>query len=93
MPNLFLPGDAVVATPAFLAMAQREGINPDTYLARHLSGDWGDVTEEDKGENEFALSRNLRIVSVYNTPDNGTRFWIITEADRSSTTLLLPSDY
>jgi hypothetical protein len=92
MTNLFSPGK-VVATPAFLAMAKREGISPDVYLARHLSGDWGDCTERGKKENALALARNFRIWSVYNTPDNGTRFWIITEADRSATTIMLPSDY
>jgi hypothetical protein len=92
MPNLFPPGQ-VVATPAFLAMAQREGINPGAYLARHLSGDWGDCSENDRKENDHSAANNLRVLSVYNTPDSGTRFWIITEADRSATTLLLPSDY
>lgn len=92
MTALFSPGD-VVATPAFLAMAQREGINPGAYLSRHLSGDWGTASEGDKKENEFSLTHNLRIMSVYNTPDSGTTFWIITEADRSVTTLMLPSEY
>jgi hypothetical protein len=92
MTNLFSPGQ-VVATPAFLAMAEREGIDYHPYLERHLSGDWGDVNEGDKRENELSLSFGFRIVSVYRTPDNGTIFWIITEADRSATTILLPSEY
>jgi hypothetical protein len=61
-------------------------------LSRHVRDDWGEVCEEDKAENEFALDKYLRILSAY-TAENGTRFWIITEADRSSTTILLPDEY
>ncbi|MFT3784753.1 MAG: hypothetical protein QM770_01125 [Tepidisphaeraceae bacterium] len=61
-------------------------------LARHVRGDWGEVCDEDRAENDFAVDKHLRILSAY-TAENGTRFWIITEADRSSTTLLLPDEY
>lgn len=61
-------------------------------LSRHLAGDWGDVSQHDWKENDFALTRPLRLFSVYHTA-SGTKFWIITEADRSSTTVLLPEDY
>ena len=61
-------------------------------LERHFVGDWGDLTEQDWRENEYAVDRDLRLFSAYQTED-GTRFWIITEADRSVTTLLLPSEY
>ncbi len=61
-------------------------------LSRHLSGDWGDVGEDDWKENDFAMTRQLRLFSVYHTA-SGTKFWIITEADRSYTTVLLPEDY
>ena len=61
-------------------------------LGRHVTGDWGDVDERDHAENEFALGRVLRIFSVYHDR-HGTKFWIITEADRSATTILLPEDY
>lgn len=61
-------------------------------LERHLVGDWGDLDEQDWRENEFALDRELRLFSAYQTED-GTRFWIITEADRSATTVLLPNEY
>lgn len=61
-------------------------------LHRHIHGDWGIVCREDAEENEFALLHDLRILSIYEDR-NGIRFWIITEADRSSTTVLLPSDY
>ena len=60
-------------------------------LARHLAGDWGDVDKHDRRENERSLKQDLRLLSVYD--DQGTTFWIITEADRSATTVLLPEDY
>ncbi len=63
-----------------------------TAIGRHSSGDWGDVCGEDREENEYSLSRYLRLFSVYHDR-NGTKFWIITEADRSATTVLLPEDY
>jgi hypothetical protein len=61
-------------------------------LARHSRGDWGTVGEEDRQENELSLVEGYRIFSVYEATD-GTKFWIITEADRSSTTVLLPEEY
>jgi hypothetical protein len=61
-------------------------------LARHASGDWGDLCAADRQENEFALDKHLRLFSAYQTAD-GIKFWIITEADRSVTTVLLPEDY
>jgi hypothetical protein len=63
------------------------------YLALHHSGDWGDVSESDKKENELSLKKGFRIVSAYILPNTGEKIWIITEADRSSTTILLPSEY
>ena len=59
---------------------------------RHESGDWGDVCDSDRQENEFALDKMLRLFSVYHLRD-GTKIWIITEADRNITTVLLPEDY
>ena len=61
-------------------------------LARHARGDWGDLCEEDVEVNEIALRADLRLFSSYNLPDE-LAIWIITEADRSVTTVLLPSDY
>ena len=61
-------------------------------LGRHCSCDWGDVCEEDREANEFALINGERIVSVYHT-GAGVKFWIITEWDRSITTVLMPEDY
>lgn len=57
-----------------------------------MAGDWGDVDEHDRKENEFSLTRRLRLFSVYHT-ESGVKFWMITEADRRITTLLLPRDY
>jgi hypothetical protein len=61
-------------------------------LARHISGDWGDVDDHDRRENDLSLKRKLRLLSVYHDR-NKVKFWIITEADRSATTVLLPEDY
>jgi hypothetical protein len=64
-------------------------------LHRHASGDWGEVCIEDAGENDVALKEGSRLLSVYRSPQTteGTKFWIITEWDRSITTILLPEDY
>ena len=61
-------------------------------IARHVSGDWGELCEEDWAENEFGLANSGRLFSVYYTED-GTKFWVITESDRSVTTVLLPEEY
>ncbi len=61
-------------------------------LSRHAYGDWGDLCAEDARENELALEKGYRLFSAYTTR-NGTKFYIITEADRSSTTILLPEEY
>ena len=68
--------------------------NPDILAAlqRHLTGDWGDVDEPDRQENELSLKEGFRLLSVYRSA-RGVKFWIITEADRSATTVLLPKDY
>ncbi|RIK67133.1 MAG: hypothetical protein DCC65_07900 [Planctomycetota bacterium] len=61
-------------------------------LQRHAVGDWGEVCEADREENELSLEQGFRLLSVYRDR-NGCKFWIITEADRSATTILLPEDY
>ena len=61
-------------------------------LQRHARGDWGDVPAEDRAENELSLREGFRLLSAY-TDRKGTKFWIITEADRSATSVLLPEDY
>jgi hypothetical protein len=80
----------LVATPgALAALAPGE---PSTLLSRHVSGDWGDVPPEDAAENEFIVRHGFRVVSSYETA-GGTRVWVVTEADRSSTCILLPKEY
>jgi hypothetical protein len=61
-------------------------------LERHHQGDWGDLTDRDKRQNDEALAEGRRLLSAYTTPQ-GVNFWIITEEDRSVTTILLPNDY
>lgn len=63
------------------------------YLSRHVRCDWGDVDDEDWAANDRALTEGTRLFSAYEIPDCTPRIWIITEADRSSTTVLMPSDY
>jgi hypothetical protein len=87
----FSPG-SVVATPGVLEAFRASGDDPMAYLVRHVAGDWGEVNTKDWQANEQSLLRELRLLSVY-TMSNGTKFWIITEADRSSTTFLLPDEY
>jgi hypothetical protein len=87
----FAPG-SIVATPAVLAAFQAAGDDPLAYLVRHLAGDWGELNEHDRRENELSLQHGWRILSAYRM-SNGTKFWVITEADRSATTFLLPDEY
>jgi len=82
----------LVATPAALAALSAAGQSPKEFVERHVSGDWGELDEEDRQENESSLKEGLRILSAYRLSD-GTRVWIITEADRSSTCILLPEEY
>lgn len=80
----------IVATPQALSQLTPEDIL--RAIQRHQAGDWGDVGDEDRRENELSLEKGFRLLSVYRSA-NGTRFWVITEADRSSTCVLLPEDY
>ena len=82
----------MVATPGALEALDRAGLAPATFLSRHERGDWGDLGDDDRAENEFSLGKCLRLFSAYNL-DDVTTIWIITEADRSTTTILLPADY
>lgn len=83
---------SIVATPGALEALEHAGKTPAALLARHQCGDWGDLSADDRRENEFSLGRHLRIFSTY-LLDGGVKIWVITEADRSATTLLLPSEY
>jgi hypothetical protein len=84
------PLGGLYVTPGVLAELDLDEVND--ALCRHMKGDWGDVCEEDRQENEFALGKYLRLFSVYHS-QAGQKFWVITEADRSATTVLLPEEY
>ena len=74
------------------AQAQLPASEVFSSLQRHYAGDWGDVEKDDWQENELSLAKGFRLFSVYHTA-GGVKFWIITEADRSVTTILMPDDY
>ncbi len=88
MKRLFTLGQ-VVATPGALAALEKAGQQPGDFLARHVSGDWGEVPPEDIKENEFSLHHGFRLLSAYHT-SAGDKLWVITETDRSSTCLRVP---
>ena len=88
---LFPPGQ-IVATPGALRLLEETNKSPLEFLSRHLRGDWGDVCPEDKMENELSLKQGFRLMSSYPITDT-EKLWVITEADRSVTTLLLPEEY
>jgi hypothetical protein len=87
----FSPGQ-IVATPGALEAFTASGQSPREFLQRHLSGDWGELSPEDIHENELSLQYGWRVLSAY-TLSTGVKLWIITEADRSVTTFLLPDEY
>ena len=82
----------VVATPGAIEVMNSNGIIPADLLDRHVLGDWGVVCEEDKTSNDDAVRYCERILSSYSFGKNA-KVWVITEADRSSTCILLPSEY
>ena len=82
----------VVATPGALGALQESGEQFISYLRRHNDGDWGELDDHDRRENEMSLEHVFRILSAYKLRTDVT-IWIITEADRSSTTILLPEEY
>ena len=85
-----IPLGKTVITSNALACLHLADVNH--AIVRHSRGDWGEVGPEDKAENELSLQEGFRLLSAY-TDRNGTKFWVITEADRSATTVLLPEDY
>ena len=117
--NFLKPGSSprfalgrVVATPGALALMHLTNSNPFMLLAKHVTGDWGEIDPEDVQTNEDAVAHGLRVLSVYRLPlqharedvsnaarstlrldVDDDRIWLITEADRSVTTLLLPEEY
>lgn len=82
----------LVATPGALEAFEVNQQTPLEFIRRHLNHDWGDLDEHDKHANDYGVRHGFRILSAYSLGD-GTRIWIITEADRSATTVLLPSEY
>lgn len=82
----------IVGTPGAIDALAEAGDDARKFLRRHLRGDWGDVCEEDAQANDWSLANGERLFSAYHT-SAGVKLWVITERDRSYTTLLLPSEY
>ena len=80
----------IVATPGALATLEAAQVSPAELLARHIRGDWGEVDKEDWQANDQALKEGMRLLSAYTLPGTGEKLWVITEWDRSVTTLLRP---
>jgi hypothetical protein len=83
----------VVATPGVLAAIGVSGDSLYSHISRHQSGDWGDIDAHDWNENQLSLEQGFRLMSVYTLSNTGVKIWVITEADRSSTCVLLPEEY
>ena len=92
-----LPLGHVVATPGALDVVRAHGLDVLDLVHRHASGDWGDVSDHDARANDRSAQEETRVLSAYDLPSSGGRaggrLWVLTEADRSATTVLLPSDY
>jgi len=86
------PLGQTVATPGALCALEDAAQSPHWFLRRHVTGDWGDLDKEDKAENELSLREGFRLQSAYHLSD-GVKIWVITERDRSATTILLPEEY
>ena len=86
-----LPLGRVVATQEALRIMAEAGEDPLYFLARHATGDWGELCSRDRRENELSLRHGWRVLSSYTVGD--AKVWVITEADRSATTILLPEEY
>jgi len=91
MQGLF-PLGQIVATPGALATLARANQTPNEFMLRHVSGDWGELDAHDLAENTYSLKHGFRVMSSYRTK-SGDTLWLITEADRAITTLLLPEEY
>jgi hypothetical protein len=86
------PLGQIVATPGALDALSRANQTPDEFLSRHATGDWGELDANDVAENLYSLKHGFRVLSSYRT-NAGDTLWLITEADRASTTILLPQEY
>lgn len=82
----------LLMTPGAQDLIETGRLNPFLILGRHICGDWGEVNDEDKASNDRDVLSGNRLLSAYLATD-GTRVWVITEADRSATTILLPGEY
>ena len=82
----------LVATPGALAALEKTGQSPMEFVSRHVTGDWGELSEEDRKENQLSLERGFRLLSSYRTNANEV-VWVVTEGSRTHTTLLLPEEY
>ena len=82
----------LVATSGALAALEKSGQSPVDFVSRHVTGDWGEIPQEDHKENQFSLEKGFRLLSSYRTSANDV-VWVITESSRSHTTLLLPDEY
>jgi hypothetical protein len=92
-PKHLFPLGMVVVTPAALTLMQEHGMAVIDFVERHVVGDWGISTEHDAAANSKAVKTGGRIQSVYSIGNLGARVWVITEPDRSATTVLTPDDY
>ena len=92
MTPLFEPGQ-VLATPGAIEALKAANVTASTLLNRHLSGDYGNVCEEDRQANDRGIKSGDRILSSYPITADGVKVWVLTEADRSVTTFLLPEEY
>ena len=90
--NPLFPLGRIVATPGALEALTKAGDDARVFLNRHVIGDWGALSDEDARLNDEALAIGGRLLSAYST-SMGVKLWVLTEADRSATTILLPSEY
>jgi hypothetical protein len=81
----------IVISPGAMRALEIRGKTPLEYLQRHIIGDWGNLCQEDIEENNFSVGHDLRVLSAYKIDRD--KIWVITEADRSATTILLPDEY
>ena len=86
------PLGQIVATPGALEALTRANQTPGEILSRHAAADWGELDAHDVAENLYSLKHGFRVLSSYRT-NAGETLWLITEADRASTTILLPQEY
>ena len=91
--KILFPLGQIVATPGALDLLSRHSLSAFAFLVRHATGDWGCVCPEDALENERAVKNGCRILSAYEIAGGEHRIWVVSEYDRSVTTLLLPSEY